>query len=82
MFGYEMVFLTFLPILLLSAIIGGLLGAAATLGFLRLRGMWSSAPLPREEARAMAARGSVIGVFLAVLAAVLLIGFNLALHFM
>ncbi len=79
MFGYEMLFPMFLPILLLSAIFGGVLGAAVAFGYLRLRSLWAG-PLPREQARAMAVRGSVIGAFSGVVGVILLIGFNLALH--
>jgi hypothetical protein len=80
MFGYEMVFPMFLVILLLSAILGGLLGAAVAFGYFQLRRLWAG-PVSREQARAMAVRGSVIGVFVGLVSIILLIGFNLALHF-
>ncbi len=80
MFGYAMMFPMFLLILLLSAVLGGLLGAAVAFGYFHLRSLWAG-PLPREQARAMAVRGSVIGVFFGLVGMILLIGFNLALYF-
>jgi hypothetical protein len=80
MLGYEIVFGMFLPVLLLSAILGGLLGAAVTVGYFEVRRLWSG-PLERHHVRAMAARGSVIGACIAMVAAIVLVGFNFALHF-